>query len=211
MEGPGVLTTTVSLEKSGDSPDWAGLFPHDQIAELLDRVAASAAPADATGVLLEIAAEAKRLRSTVLRVTAERMAEAEREADAVRAAAMAEAATIREQAHAAALARLGEAEAAGASVVAEARIRAHQHWREARELLAGARAQVDMLRDQVHGLFAAAHGVVPHLIYAGQSLAEIEDKLNQSQPPDHDLTRDQSETTGDVRYLAAAPPVSEDP
>lgn len=71
-------------EPTGDHA-WPPVLPHPQIDELIDRLAAgrSVDPAEAYELLGLVAREAQRLRAMVVRLSAAKLAEADREATAI--------------------------------------------------------------------------------------------------------------------------------
>ncbi len=89
---------------------WPPSFPHSAIDELFLQLKTDGSVDVAEELLQHIAREAQRLRSTVARLSVERLSAAEREAHAIVSEAHASAATVRETALQAVESRLDEAD-----------------------------------------------------------------------------------------------------
>ena len=167
-----------AAEVAGGQP-WASTFPHVEIDELLNRVstAATLTPAETTALLGAIVDEAKRLRATVVRLTAERVSAAEREAEQILTEARAEAAQLRRSANEAMISRLDEAESASDAVLQAAHTDASRRSRQGQQLLAQTRTEVEDLRARVAALFDSTNGILPLLGETATALGRMESEI----------------------------------
>ena len=188
-----------SAAEAAGGQSWASTFPHVEIDELLNRVSAAAAltPAETTALLGAIVDEAKRLRATVVRLTAERVSAAEREAEQILAEARAEAAALRRTANEAMINRLDEAESASDAVLQAAHTDASRRSRQGQQLLAQTRTEVEELRSRVAAIFDSTNGILPLLGETATALGRMESEIAAS-------------TATDVSVLAAMSPASPD-
>jgi hypothetical protein len=161
-------------------PTWASAFPADELDELRTLLT-DGPPTTADGMtdLLDaVGAKAVRLRTTMLRMVAERLTAAEEEAATIRRAAFEEATRTRQEAIRVMAERVQEAEGAAAAIREAALADDRRAKRKALPLLARAATQVESLRDEIARLFDAANGVVPSLTEAAgqvrQLIAELE-------------------------------------
>ncbi|TQK71253.1 MULTISPECIES: hypothetical protein [unclassified Nocardioides] len=99
-------------------PSWPSFIPHREIDGLLERVenAASLEPAEAARLLRMISKEAQRLRAMALRMTTEKLAEADREASGILSEALTHADSMRSIGLATLNSRLDEADRLMATV-----------------------------------------------------------------------------------------------
>jgi len=101
-----------------DKPIWPAFIPHREIDGLLERIenAATMDPADAARLLRMISKEAQRLRAMALRLTTEKLAEADREASGILSEALTHADSLRSVGLATLNSRLDEADRLMATV-----------------------------------------------------------------------------------------------
>jgi hypothetical protein len=189
VEDEGRPTTGGSGEAADPSghegrPSWASAFPGDELDEL--RTLLSDGPprtAEAMADLLDaVGAKAVRLRTTMLRMVADRLSSAEEEAAGIRRAAFEEATRTRQEAVRVMAERLEEAEGAAAAIRQAALAEDRRAKRKALPLLTRAAAQVESLRDEIARLFDAAEGVVPSLSQAAEQVRQLIAELEGAQP-----------------------------
>jgi hypothetical protein len=213
MEDAG-MPTTGELGEVGDHadteprPTWASAFPADELDELRTLLS-DGPPTTAEGMadLLDaVGAKAVRLRTTMLRMVAERLTSAEEEAATIRRAAFEEATRTRQEAIRVMAERVEEAEGAAAAIREAALAEDRRAKRKALPLLARAATQVENLRDEIARLFDAAEGVVPSLSQAAdqvrQLIAELEEPLPEATEEDHES----APTPGDAPTGPIVPP-----
>ena len=182
-EAPAVEPVAVNVTKAEAADpapqSWASTFPHVEIDELMTRLneADSVTPAETTALLGAIIDEARRLRATVVRLTAEKLSAAEREAEEILASARAEAAELRRTANEAMINRLDEAESAGAAITQAATVDATRRSRQGQQLLAQTRSEVEELRNRVSAIFDSTTGILPLLGDAASELGRMEAEL----------------------------------
>jgi hypothetical protein len=100
------------------TPSWPAFIPHREIDGLLERIenAAAVEPAEAARLLRMISKEAQRLRAMALRMTTEKLAEADREASGILNEALSHADSMRSVGLATLNSRLDEADQLMATV-----------------------------------------------------------------------------------------------
>jgi hypothetical protein len=180
VDNEGLATTGESGEVPDHSsdeaqPTWASAFPADELDELRNLLS-DGPPATAEGIadLLDaVGAKAVRLRTTMLRMVAERLSAAEDEAAEIRRAAFEEATRTRQDAIRVMSDRLEEAEGAAAAIREAALAEDRRAKRKALPLLTRAATQVESLRDEIARLFDAAEGVVPSLSHAAEQVRHL--------------------------------------
>ncbi|MBM7520301.1 hypothetical protein [Nocardioides nitrophenolicus] len=103
---------------AAERPSWPAFIPHREIDGLLERIenAAAVEPAEAARLLRMISKEAQRLRAMALRMTTEKLAEADREASGILSEALSHADTMRSVGLATLNSRLDEADQLMATV-----------------------------------------------------------------------------------------------
>ena len=185
---------------------WPSTFPHVQIDELMNRVGStgSVTPEEASAVLGAILDEARTLRATVVRLTAEKLSAAEKQAEEIISAARAEATELRRSANDAMLTRLDEAETAGAAITQAAQVDATRRSRQGQQLLAQTRTEVEELRNRVSAIFDSTTGILPLLGDAADALGRMESQLAVGQPAVGSAVDSAADTAGDTP--AQAPP-----
>jgi len=188
-----------AAEAAGGQP-WASTFPHVEIDELLNRVSAAAklTPSETTALLGAIVDEAKRLRATVVRLTAERVSAAEREAEEILSAARTEAAELRRSANDAMISRLDEAESASDAVLQAAHTDASRRSRQGQQLLAQTRTEVEDLRARVAAIFDSTNGILPLLGETASALGRMETEIATSTASDASVLAAMSDDEADA-------------
>lgn len=114
-----MATTTDDSQPGNDPrPDWPTYLPHREIDSLLSRLeeAVTLDPAEASRLLRLVTKEVQRLRSISLRLTTEKLAEADREARGIVTEALGHADSMRSAGLAAMNSRLDEADRVMATV-----------------------------------------------------------------------------------------------
>ncbi|AIY17021.1 hypothetical protein GUY44_17115 [Pimelobacter simplex] len=103
---------------SNPAPDWPAFLPHREIDRLLERLehAAVVDPAEAARLLRLVTKEVQRLRSMTLRLTTEKLAEADREARGIVSEALGHADSLRHAGLTVLSSRLDEADRLMATV-----------------------------------------------------------------------------------------------
>lgn len=111
-------STQARPEEPETSTDWPAYLPHREIDSLLARLetAVSVDPAEAARLLRLVTKEVQRLRSMALRLTTEKLAEADREASGILSEALLHADSMRSIGLAALNSRLDEADQLMATV-----------------------------------------------------------------------------------------------
>ncbi|MCW2494871.1 hypothetical protein [Jatrophihabitans sp.] len=201
--GQAETTPASAAPAAADTQAWASTFPHVEIDELMNRLSAadSATPGETTALLGAIIDEARRLRSTVVRLTSEKLSAAEQEAEEILAAARTEAAQLRRSANEAMLSRLDEAEAAAAAITQAATVDATRRSRQGQQLLAQTRTEVESLRSRVSAIFDSTNGILPLLGDAAAALGRMETELAAEGAPE----------LGTTPGAGTAPPAETDP
>jgi hypothetical protein len=156
-------------------PSWGSAFPSGELDELrgLLKDGPPRTPDAMADLLDAVGAKAIRLRSTMLRMVADRLTAAEEEAASIRRAAFEEATRTRQEAVRVMAERLEEAEGAAAAIRQAALAEERRAKRKALPLLTSAAAQVEALRDEISRLFDAAGGLVPSLSEAAEQVRQL--------------------------------------
>jgi hypothetical protein len=207
-------TPTTEQEDRSDlepRPTWASAFPADELDELRTLLS-DGPPTTAEGMadLLDaVGAKAVRLRTTMLRMVAERLTAAEEEAATIRRAAFEEATRTRQEAIRVMAERVQEAEGAAAAIRESALAEDRRAKRKALPLLNRAATQVESLRDEIARLFDAAEGVVPSLTQAADQVRQLIAELEAPQPgatDDQEPPATATEPSGDAATGPIVPP-----
>jgi hypothetical protein len=180
----GVAGEAPEVAGGASVPSWGSAFPGDELDEL--RALLNDGPprtAEAMADLLDaVGAKAVRLRSTMLRMVADRLTSAEEEAASIRRAAFEEATRTRQEAVRVMAERVEEAEGAAAAIRQAALAEDRRAKRKALPLLTSAAAQVEALRDEISRLFDSAGGLVPSLSQAADQVRQLIAELEAPSP-----------------------------